>query len=159
MDAKLYSGLEKNLKLLDRSRQIKLWHPGNLSAGDNSVQEIVLQISTADIILLLLSPDFLVSSLYEEYIELVLGMLYRQEAYVIPIHLRPNSWEFTPIFYTKVLPQDGYPITTRSRNRDAAFRNVVQDLYPTIMSVRIERSRRTFSLPFASSQRTETISP
>lgn len=168
-DTRLYHELEMQLRSLELSQQITLWHPRDLQVGQFCKKEIAFHISTADISLLLLSSDFLASSLYEEYIEVVLHMYYSRQTHVIPIYLRPCWWRHSPILYMKkVLPRDGRPITnTRRGDRDAAFYDVIQELYSTIMSVRttprrkdlfLNGNRRFFSIPFVPKKLDQLVS-
>src|SRR5260370_27540014 len=83
-------------------------------------------LDRVEIILLLVSPDFIVSD-YAYSIEMRLA-LERHEtgaARLIPIILRPADWKREPFGKLSVLPRDGKPVTTWP-NRDEAFSNVAQ---------------------------------
>ncbi len=58
-DKKLRDELEKHLSALRRMGQIKEWHDHEINAGTDWKREIDIHLSTANIILLLISPDFL----------------------------------------------------------------------------------------------------
>src|SRR5437868_2679670 len=64
-DKQLATELEKHLHSLARQELITVWHEGHINAGKELVPEIVKHIKAAQIILLLISPDFL-TSYYKE---------------------------------------------------------------------------------------------
>src|SRR5947207_6831272 len=72
-DLKLLDELKKHLTVLTRTTDIRLWDKRLLVAGKNRQQQIENQISQAQVILLLLSPDFL-HDCYDE-MQLVMGRL------------------------------------------------------------------------------------
>src|SRR5215467_8015076 len=73
---------------------IDVWHDRNISAGSDWEQEIKEQLNAAQIILLLVSPDFMASN-YINNVELkrAIERHQRGEARVIPIILRPVDWQ------------------------------------------------------------------
>ena len=85
-------------------------------------------MNTADIILLLISADFLASD-YCYSTELARA-LQRQEqgtARVIPVLLRPVDWRIAPLNHLQALPTNNRPITLWE-NRDEAFENVARGI-------------------------------
>jgi hypothetical protein len=60
-DQALRDELEKHLRPLKRHGQIAEWHDQVIQAGTLRKQQIDAHLSTADIILVLLSPDFIAS--------------------------------------------------------------------------------------------------
>ncbi|MEM7794112.1 MAG: TIR domain-containing protein [Cyanobacteria bacterium P01_C01_bin.118] len=81
-------------------------------------------LKRADIILLLISADFIASDYCYE-IELQQAMERHQagEARVIPIILRPADWQNTPFSELQAFPTNAKPITSWS-DRDEAWLNV-----------------------------------
>lgn len=124
VDEKLRDELDKHLVLLRRKGLIAPWHDRNISAGTEWADQIDQHLNTAHIILLLISADFLAST-YIFSIEMKRALERHEagEARVIPILLRPVSWEDAPFAYLQVLPQDGNPVTTWP-NQDLAFVNI-----------------------------------
>jgi hypothetical protein len=127
-DEHLRKNLEKHLTLLKRKGYITSWHDRNITAGATWANEIDTHLTTADIILLLVSPDFMASD-YCFDIEMKRAMERHKagEAKVIPIILRPVAWEETPIGKLQVLPTKAKAITKWS-NRDEAFYNVAEGI-------------------------------
>jgi hypothetical protein len=127
-DKILLNELEKHLGVLKRQRQITGWHDRDIQAGKEWKHEIDSHLNSADMILLLISPDF-ISSEYCYSIEMHQALKRHKagEAQVIPIILRPIDWEGTPFSKLQVLPTDAKPITLW-RNRDEAFCDVARGI-------------------------------
>ena len=123
-DEMLLHELTKHLSLLRRQQVIEAWYDRDIAAGREWVGEIDEHLESADLILLLVSPDFLASD-YCYDIELRRAMERHEvgEARVIPIILRPVDWAGAPFGKLQALPSDAKPITGWP-NRDLAFLNV-----------------------------------
>lgn len=123
-DEKLLDELEKHLGPLVRQGLIDTWHDRNISPGEDWRKAISAHLEEADIILLLLSSDFLASD-YDYSVEMrrALDRHANGEARVIPIVLRDVNWSETPLARLQALPEDG-PAVTAWPNRDSAWRNV-----------------------------------
>lgn len=93
-DEALLDKLKAQLAALQRQQLIEVWHDRNISAGTEWAKEIYKYLNTADIILLLVSSDFM-SSDYCYSIEMSRAMERheRSEARVIPVLLRPVYWK------------------------------------------------------------------
>ena len=88
-DQKLLNKLKAHLKPLQRQGLIDVWHDRDISAGTEWEQEIIKHLNEAQIILLLVSADFM-SSEYCYSIEMkkAIEKHERGEARVIPVILR-----------------------------------------------------------------------
>jgi MoxR-like ATPase len=137
-DKKLRDMLDTRLSLLKRQGVIKSWNDRNISAGKEWANEIDMHLSSAHIIMLLISPDFIDSDYcYGVEMTKALERHRRKEARVIPIILRPTDWHTSPFGMLEALPREGKPVTLWP-NRDQAFldivngiRNVIQELTQT----------------------------
>jgi hypothetical protein len=119
-DERLRQELEKHLAALKRSELIDTWCDRRLSAGTDFATEIDEQLVSADIVLLLISPDFMMSDYcYRREMGLALARHDAGVNRVIPIILRPVDWKPTPLGRLLALPRDGKPITTWNRRDDA----------------------------------------
>jgi tetratricopeptide (TPR) repeat protein len=110
-DEKMRDELAKHLRILERQGFIEGWHDRSIEGGANWESEILNHLRAADIILLLVSADFLASD-YCWDIEMK-GALDRHEngaAKVIPVILRPCSWQAAPFGKLQALPKDGKPV-------------------------------------------------
>lgn len=126
-DKQFLSKLLTHMKLLERQELITLWKDTDISAGTNWREQIKAALNTAQIILLLVSPDFIASDFcYENEMTLAMERHKRKEAHVIPIILRPSEWQKEPLLSSlEVLPADGLPITRWSDEDDALLNIVV----------------------------------
>jgi formylglycine-generating enzyme required for sulfatase activity len=135
-DEDLREELEKHLCLLKRQYFINVWHDRDISAGTDWKRAISTQLNTAQIILLLISPDFMASEYcYSDEMKQAIGRHQAKEARVIPIILRHVDWEEDPLFgHLQALPTGGAPIESdRWRYRDEAFLDVVKGLRKVLL--------------------------
>jgi len=131
-DNKLRNELEKHLSLLKRQGEISAWHDREIGAGQEWAKEIDVHLNDADVILLLVSPDFMASDYcYDIEVKRALERHDAGEARVIPVILRPVDWHEAPFGKLKPLPTDGKPIS-RWSDRDEAFYDVVRGIRESI---------------------------
>lgn len=125
--------LVKRLSNLKRQNVIDVWHDRLIDAGDEWDPLIRRELENADLILFLLSPDFLASP-YIESVEMKIGLARcaSSEARVIPIILRPCDWNEDPqLNRLAALPKDARPVTQWEqigRNEDEAFLDITRGL-------------------------------
>lgn len=120
--------LETQLALLKRQGVIVDWHDRRIEAGRQWSKEIDRHLEMSQIILLLISADFLASDYcYQREMERALGKDRAGDACVIPIILRPVEWHAAPFSHLQALPENGKAIT-RWRNRDEAWTHVVRGI-------------------------------
>lgn len=92
-DEPLRVKLQKHLAVLRRSGLVSEWHDRNIDAGDEWAKEIDRNLSSADIILLLVSPSFIASDYcWSVEVKKALERHDRGEAVVVPVILRPCRW-------------------------------------------------------------------
>jgi len=138
-DEGLRNELAKQLRVLERQGIIQSWHDQKMLPGSNRRQEIDQQLNSAQIILLLLSPDFMNSdSCCNVELKRAIERHNANEACVIPIVLRPVDWQELPIGKLRALPTDANPVTKWS-DRDEAFFNVTQGIKQVVKTIK-ERS-------------------
>jgi hypothetical protein len=107
---------------------IKAWYECDITAGDAWKTEIEKQLNSAQIILLLVSSDFLASDFcWSVELERVMKRHEARKARVIPIILRPVDWHEAPFAKLQALPKDAKPITSW-RNWDQAFVDIAQGI-------------------------------
>ena len=131
-DSELQDQLLKHLEPLRRTSQVTTWYDRELLPGTEWKQEIDTHLNTSDIVLLLVSPNFLSSDYcYSIEMQKALERHERREARVIPVILRPVNWQETPIGKLQALPTDGKPIV-RWNDRDEAFQDVVRGIMTVV---------------------------
>src|SRR5437763_1802376 len=126
-DASQQMRLEQHLSGLWHRRVISSWHNRAILLGVDWKQQIDEHLNTADIILLLISPNFMSSQYCYGMMQRALERHKAKEACAIAIILRPVSWEGTPIEQLPVFPSGGKPITTW-RPQDSGFQDVAQQI-------------------------------
>jgi hypothetical protein len=127
-DEALRKELESHLAMLQRSGVIEMWHDRRIIAGSNLDSAISEQLESAQIILLLISADFLASD-YCYDIEMGRAMEKHHDgsAAVIPVILRPCDWYSSPFGKLLATPQDGKPVTMFG-NQDEAFTDIAKSV-------------------------------
>jgi WD40 repeat protein len=126
-DEKLREELEKHLNILQRQRIIAGWHHYKILLGEDRDQTNDEQFSSAQIILLLISPDFLASDASHSEMERALQRHRAGLAHVIPLLLRPGDYILAPFAHLQTLPGNSVPVT-KWENRDEAFADIAKDI-------------------------------
>ena len=124
-DEGLRRQLEAHLSALRRQGEIAEWHDRQIVAGSDWARDIDAHLDSADVVLLLLSADFIASD-YCWGVEMRRALERHEagEAVVIPVILRPVDWQIEPLSRLQAVPRDGRAVT-RYRNRDEAWTEVV----------------------------------
>ena len=111
-DEELRQELEKHLAGLHRQGAISSWHDRRIGPGEEIHTQISVQLDAADIILLLVSADFLASDYcYNRELKRAMERHDEATARVIPVILRPCDWQGSPFGHLNAVPTDGEPIT------------------------------------------------
>lgn len=121
VDESFRDELAKHLKILERDGLLETWHDRALKPGVEWDAEIRRKLQDADIILLLVSSDFLAS----DYIwkKEVIPAIERHEAgdaHVIPVILRDCDWTNAPFGKLQALPTNANAIAGWP-SRDSAY--------------------------------------
>ncbi|HJQ68952.1 MAG TPA: TIR domain-containing protein [Blastocatellia bacterium] len=145
-DDRLQAELQKHLAVLKRSQQIMEWGCRDIKAGQEWRRQSNDNLDNAQIILLLLSPDYLASDyLFEYEMTRAIEKHRAREARVIPVILRACDWQNARVGKPpndislgdlEALPKEAKPVT-KWTNRDEAFcdiaggiREVITELKP-----------------------------
>ncbi|MDP2285899.1 MAG: toll/interleukin-1 receptor domain-containing protein, partial [Pseudohongiella sp.] len=110
-DEALRNELEKHLSPLKRMGRITTWHDRRIVPGQVFAEQIDQQFAEADVILLLVSSDFInLDYCYEVEMGTALQRHERGEAIVIPVILRPCAWKQLPFGKLLAATVDGKPV-------------------------------------------------
>ncbi len=141
-DDNLRKELDKHLSLLKRQHFIKIWHDQDISAGTEWEREISTHLNTADIILLLISPDFMASKYcFSVEVECAMERHERGEAQVIPIIARPVHWQSAPFGKLQALPTGAKPIQSSNWHYvDEALFDVAEGIRKTVEALNTKTS-------------------
>ena len=125
-DEELRHELEKHLAGLRRQGVISTWHDRRIGPGEEIHGQISAQLDSAEIILFLVSADFLASDYCYDG-EMLRAMERHDEgtARVIPVILRPCDWLGAPFDKLKAVPTDSKPVVKHA-TLDDGFVEVAQ---------------------------------
>ena len=134
-DEDLKEKLEVHLASLDRDGVIKLWQDRKIEAGKDWDYEIREALETAQIIMLLITPDFLASHYcFDKETKRAMERHEEGTARVIPVIMKPSNWQYSPFSKLQVLPKDGEPCISWD-NLDEAMLDVVNGLRRVVKSL------------------------
>lgn len=143
-DEILRQTLENHLAALQHQNIIHGWYDREIAAGDIRETAVKQHLDNAQLILLLISPDFLAS---DECYQMALYALERHaqnQAKVIPILLRPADMSRLPFIHLSPLPSNAQPVTLWT-NQDVAFVDIAKGIRQ--IAERLSNSTVTISKP------------
>ncbi|MGH2478823.1 MAG: toll/interleukin-1 receptor domain-containing protein [Ktedonobacteraceae bacterium] len=112
-DQPMLTQLKKHLAPLERQGQIVIWSDTNLNAGVEWEHTLHQHLERADIILLLISPDFIASDYcYSTEMGRAITRHHEGAAVVIPILLRATFWHNAPFARLQMVPTNARPVTS-----------------------------------------------
>ncbi|CAI0885954.1 toll/interleukin-1 receptor domain-containing protein [Serratia proteamaculans] len=162
VDEALRNELEKHLSPLKRMGKITTWHDRRIVPGQEFERQIDHYFSEADIILLLISSDFIASD-YCYQVEMTNAMERhkRGEAVVIPVILRECAWHQLPFGSIMAATIDGKPIT-KFASHDEGYVQVFDAVSRAIASMEAKKPQQNVNVPSptpgnAVYQATETV--
>jgi hypothetical protein len=124
-DSELREKLHLHISTLRQNGLIRDWSDVHILPGEEIEKAKREKLNRADVVLLLISSDFLAS--YGVEVKSALARHKAGEAVVVPVILRRCHWEVTELGKLKALPKDGLPIRAWS-DIDEAFYSVVQGI-------------------------------
>jgi hypothetical protein len=128
IDELLCIELDKHLSQLRHNGLIAAFHKRQIAAGTDWTKALDRHLSTASIILLLISADFMASDYcYGTEVKLAMKRHYAGDARVIPVLLRPVDWHSSPFGKLQALPHNGRPVTNW-RSQDDAFLDITRGI-------------------------------
>ena len=121
--------------MLRRNNVIVAWDDRKLIAGDPLDTVIDKKLEEADLIILLLSQDFLASDYcYTNEMKKALVRYEQGKNIIIPVILRNCDWLSSPLKKIMALPKDGKCISSW-RDEDEAFMDVVDGIKKVISKI------------------------
>ncbi len=127
-DEALRDELAKHLSILRRQGIISTWSDRDITAGSEWANEIDHNLNQADIILLLISADFMASDYcYDIEMSRAMERHEQREAVVIPVILRKTRWQNAPFSKLHALPKNGKPVTSWT-DQDEALLNIAEGI-------------------------------
>lgn len=127
-DESLVEELVRHLKPLVRQGLISTWYDRDITQGELWNEKIIEHLERSQIILLLISPNYLASDYcYDVEMSRALQLHATGVASVIPLILRPVDWSGTPFNKLQALPKNAKPLTSWA-DRDEVFREIVEEI-------------------------------
>lgn len=125
--------LNKYLKTLREKGTINSWDEGELLGGDEIVPEIKQKIEQADVIIVLVSIDFINSDAYETQWQYVLEKHRQQKTVIFPILVRQCPIDDTSFAALDTrLPRNGQPLN-QQKDQAAALTDIVNEIKKTVV--------------------------
>ncbi|WP_141699664.1 GUN4 domain-containing protein [Nostoc sp. KVJ20] len=142
-DETLRDELAKHLSILERQSVISSWCDRRILPGEEWDYQINDNLNTADIILLLISSDFLFSKYcWDVEVKKAIERHHTGEACVIPVILRSVDWSGAPFAKLQALPKNAEPVVSRHwHNQDEAFTDVAKGIRTAAEKLKKERPR------------------
>jgi len=124
--------LTVHLAGLERNNKIELWTDQEIVPSDEWKQTLKQELETADIMVFLLSPNFIASKfIYEEEVMKAIERHNKGEVAIVPVIIRPCDFSSTPLTKFQALPKNAEPIS-KWKDKAEAWMNVVDELKRTI---------------------------
>ena len=144
-DAEILDELRIHLKVLERIQNVKIWYDGLIEAGHDWEQSIKTNLHQADIILLLISQNFLASDYcYDTEMTQALALHEQGKLRAIPVIARNSLWQKTPFAHLQALPKNGKPIVSDwGIDKEAPYLQIVQSLEAITTEIRQQSNRFT----------------
>ncbi|WP_131785042.1 toll/interleukin-1 receptor domain-containing protein [Protofrankia symbiont of Coriaria ruscifolia] len=112
-DEPILAKLHKHLAPLRHEQIVADWYDRELLPGAGWDSEISSRLESADIVIALLSADFVASEYaYGRELRRALELHDRDSLALVPVVVRPCRWEHLPVACLQVLPEDTKPITS-----------------------------------------------
>jgi hypothetical protein len=142
-DSELRERLDKHLSGLKRRNYINTWFDGQIEAGTEWEKEIDFALSKADIILLLISADFIASDYcFDVEMKKAISRHEKGDAVIIPIILHPCDWSDLPFSKIQGLPQNGKAITSENwKSPEFALSEIAKSIKETVESLRQTKNK------------------
>jgi WD40 repeat protein len=164
-DKELWQSLNAHLQILVRQEKLEPWSDREIEAGTEWEPLLRENLESAQIILLLISSDFIASKYcYEKEMMRAIERHDQGTAKVIPILLRSCVWEGSPFSKIQSLPENNIPIN-ESINTDKVLAEIVKvisrtadNLSTQIPEVNLSEKSNSTTTGFSESQEQNTTS-
>ena len=146
-DEPLRAELVGHLKILERRGLLSQWHDRQIQPGEDWHQRISDELQMADLVLLLVSTDFINSDyIFGKEMTIAMQRHLAGMATVVPVLVRavniePEDADAFPFMKLQGLPTDLRPVTSWP-NRDEAWTNVAKGLRGTVKTIHEKKAAR-----------------
>ena len=143
-DSNVLEQLRVHLKILERKKFVKLWYDGLIQPGEEWDKKVKLKLETSEIILLLISSDFIASDYcYNIELQKALEKHENNSAFVIPIIVRDCLWEESNFAHLELVPENGLPIISQKWDTsDEPYKLITLKILEKINIIKQKRENR-----------------
>jgi hypothetical protein len=142
-DEDLKNELSKHLQVLKRSSRVQVWSDREIASGEAWDATIMSELQHADIILLLISVDFIASDfIWDKELSVAMDRHRAGSARVVPIILRRCDWASLPYAELQALPHRATPVSEYA-DRDVAYTEIAQAIEQLVDQVNARLDSRT----------------
>jgi hypothetical protein len=135
-DVELKNQLVSHLRYLELTGRATVWHDEQLDGGVEWLRRIRDELDRSQVVLLLVSPDFISSEFINEHeLTEALARHDSRRARVIPVILRPCHFEGLPFSRLQAVPRFANPVTWYD-DRDVAFAEVAEAIERVVDELR-----------------------
>lgn len=121
-DERIVRQLIPSLKVLARRGYIAPWRDSDLVPGEDWDETIKERLSKAQVILLMVSTNFLASDyITRNEVPLAMSLMNDHKAVIVPVLLSPCSWREEDFEKLEKLPRKDAPVSSFRSHRDAWF--------------------------------------
>ncbi len=138
-DLEYLKEMRSALAPLIRLQKLQLWHDRDINAGDEWREVLFKQLDEADIVICLVSADFVASDFcYQKEFGMALEAHRRGEKTIVPVKLRKTDWQDLPIAELQGVPGEWI---TSAKNKDEAWTQVSASLRPALDRAKQRKSK------------------
>ncbi|MDQ5770466.1 toll/interleukin-1 receptor domain-containing protein [Thiothrix subterranea] len=133
-DEKYLTEFSAHMRPLLRLKQVVVWDDRAIDVGDEWEECIYRELDEADIVICLVSSDFIASDFcYEKELDRALDAHRKGQKVVVPVLLRSCFWKELPLSKLGWTPRQWI---TSHENRDEAWTEVVTKLRKIILDIK-----------------------
>jgi internalin A len=141
-DMEYLQALRAALSPLVRLEKLRLWDDHAIDAGTAWEEKIFRELNEADLVLCLVSSDFIASEFcYTKELAAAMDSHTKGEKTVVPIRIRECHWEDLPLAKIQGTPSRWIG-GLDSKARDAAWTEVAKNLGPAIAAAKQRKAKR-----------------
>lgn len=147
-DSSILEELRIHLKILERTQNLEVWFDGLIEAGSEWEKSILNNLLQADIILLLISQNFIASDYcYNKEMREAIRLHGAGKIKVIPIISKECLWEDPPFAKLQALPLEGKPIISSAwETPNRPYLQIVNGIKEAISGILNTRKRGELNL-------------
>lgn len=138
VDSDILNRLKIYFTPLEKNHNIKFWYDGLIEAGNDWDRTIRHELSTANIVIALLSADFIASEYCENEMKNAVLLHKSGKARVIPILVRDCFFDYSVFAELQVLPKNAKPILSKDwTNLDEPLMLIAREIREIAIAIRV----------------------